>query len=81
MAGSGGRYSGPPSDRLALRTAVVTAALGKDGVLQGIPFTYAFDKLAQRWHVAPWVLEEAPVDWLLRGLEFQDIEAVKVTHE
>lgn len=44
-----------------------------------MPGTYILDQLAQRWHVPPWALEEAPVDWLLRGLEFQRMENVKVT--
>jgi hypothetical protein len=30
--------------------------------------------------VAPWALEQAPAEWLLRGLEFQRLEgSVKVT--
>lgn len=39
-----------------------------------VPFIYVLDVLAQRWHVPPWVLDDAPVEWLLRGLEFQRIE-------
>lgn len=81
MVGGGRRGGAPPDERLALQTAVVTAALG-DGVAVGIPGSYAIDKLAQRWSVPPWELEAAPdPDWLIRGLEFQRIEAVKVTED
>ena len=44
-----------------------------------VPYLYALDALAQRWHVHPAELERDP-DWLLRGLEFMRLEAsVKVS--
>lgn len=46
-----------------------------------MPFTYALEQLAMRWHVAPWVLDEAPVEWIIRGLEFADLENVKVNRD
>jgi len=45
-----------------------------------VPFVYALDALAQRWGIAPWALEEAPLDWIIRGLEFERLEgSTKVT--
>lgn len=45
----------------------------------GVPFLYALDQLAQRWHVHPAELERDP-DWLVRGLEFMRLESsVKVS--
>ena len=64
-----------PSDSLALKKAFTRAALGDSGVLTEIPFNYALDLLAQRWHIAPWQLEDAPVEWLIRGLEYERMEA------
>lgn len=44
-----------------------------------IPYLYALDQLARRWSTRPDLLEEMDTDWLLRGLEFQRLEAsVKV---
>jgi hypothetical protein len=41
-----------------------------------VPVTYAIDALAQRWGVAPWVIENAPdADWIVRGLYFLKVEA------
>lgn len=57
-----------------LRTARLRAAGRDDGALFGVPFTYVLDALAQRWGIPPWVLEDAPIDWLIRGLEFLRIE-------
>lgn len=54
-----------------LRTALANAALGN---ASEVPFTYALDQLARRWNVPPWALEDAPLDWLVRGLEFARME-------
>lgn len=47
-----------------------------------VPFTYALERLAQRWSVAPWELERPPagvdpdahLDWVIRGMEYQRLE-------
>ena len=46
-----------------------------------MPLEYALDALAQRWGVAPWQLEEAPGEWVLRGLEFMRIESSVTTRK
>ncbi len=41
-----------------------------------MPWDYAIDALAKRWHIAPWELENAPnADWIIRGLYFQKVES------
>lgn len=58
-----------------LKRALAEAALSDDGSVKGIPFEYALDALAQRWNCPPWVIEQGPIEWLIRGLEFQTLEA------
>ena len=33
-----------------------------------VPDWYPLIALAREWNVPPWALEEAPVEWLIRGL-------------
>jgi len=41
-----------------------------------VPWSYALDQLAQRWHIAPWQLEDAPDGtWIGAGLLFMRLEA------
>lgn len=62
---------------------MANAALGDSGTLHGLPALYAIDLLAQRWGIAPWQITAVPegvdpdehVAWLLRGMEFQRMEA------
>lgn len=76
---AGDEGCGAPSyARERLKEALAQAALDPDK-RPPIPFLYALDQLAQRWHVHPRELEKDP-DWLIRGLEFMRLEAgVKVT--
>lgn len=68
----------PPSARRQLAEALALVAVDPEK-RPGIPFLYALDQLAQRWHVHPSELERDP-DWLIRGLEFMRLEAsVKVS--
>lgn len=68
----------PPGERRQLAGALAAVALDAEA-RPGIPYLYALDQLARRWHTRPDLLEEMDPDWLLRGLEFQRLEAsVKV---
>lgn len=42
--------------------------------MSGVPLSYQVEALAQRWHVPPWVIEDAPLEWVMRGLEFMRLE-------
>jgi hypothetical protein len=53
---------------------LANAALGGGGPLKNVPFDYVLEQLAERWHVPPWVVEEAPVEWVLRTLEYRRLE-------
>ncbi len=69
-----GSGSPPSSERLALLRVLPALALGQK--VSDVPFHYVLDHLARRWHVAPWELEdEAHLDWLIRGLEYESLEA------
>ena len=58
---------------------MAASALGKSA---SVPYDYAIDALAKRWHVHPSVIEDGDVLWLIRGLEFLRLEAsVRVGHE
>lgn len=47
-----------------------------------VPFDFALYQLGQRLGVPPWALEDAPLDWLIRCLEFSRMEAsVKVKRD
>lgn len=51
--------------------------------MKGLPYEYMMDKLAQRWHVAPYEIEGALADplvqlWVRRGFIFMGLEAVEV---
>ena len=70
--GEGGA-SPPSSERLALLRVLPALALGVK--VSDVPFHYVLEYLARRWHIAPWELEDAPIDWLIRGLEYQSLEA------
>lgn len=53
------------------------------GPLRGLPFTYEFEQLAQRWHTTPYAIEREMDDplvqeWVRRGLIFQRLEAVEI---
>ena len=63
-----------------LRTALARTAINPDAKTP-VPLEYALDALAQRWGVAPWELEEAPGEWVLRGLEFMRIESSVTTRK
>lgn len=78
MVGRDQGCRGPPGARQQLKEALLAVALDPEK-RPAIPFLYAVDQLAQRWHVHPRELEADP-DWLVRGLEFMRLEAsVKVT--
>lgn len=69
----------PPGERRQLATALASVALNPDA-RPAVPYAYALDQLARRWSTRPDELEEMDPEWLLRGLEFQRMEAsVKVT--
>lgn len=40
-----------------------------------MPWAYVRRRLAERWHVPPWVVDEAPVDEIALELKLSEIEA------
>lgn len=64
----------PPGARRQLAEALAAAALDPDSKAR-VPWEYALDLLAQRYHIAPWELEEAPDGaWISAGLLFMRLE-------
>lgn len=72
------RGRAPPGERRQLAQALAAAAVDPDA-RPGIPYLYAIEQLARRWHTRPDLIETMDPEWLIRGLEFMRMEAsVKV---
>ena len=82
MAGRHEGRRGPPGVRDGLRRALAVGATSDKP--QPVPFDYALWRLAQRMSVPPWVLEghpldQPPVEWVVRCLEFARMESSVTT--
>lgn len=70
---------GPPGVRRQLKEALLAVALDPQK-RPPIPYLYALDQLAQRYHVWPREIEEDPdAERVLRAMEFARLEAAVTT--